>query len=101
MTLLGNIVNSKRKQDEKLEMDEVNLSRKIEKRNSLKQEMKIIDEQESYRLLWLTYWQQLLNYKKWEEYCVCLGIAHLPTDESEQLKKGHIAFLEGQEHRYI
>ena len=63
--------------------------------------MKITDEQESYRLLWLTNWQQLLNYKKWEEYCVRLGIARLPTDESEQLEKGHIVFLEGQEQRYI
>ena len=30
-----------------------------------------------------------------------LGIARLPTDESERLKKGHLVFLEGQEQRYI
>jgi len=63
--------------------------------------MKVSNGRESYRLLWLTYRQQLMNYQKWEEACVRLGFARIPKDDTEKSEKGHIVFLEGQENRYL
>ena len=63
--------------------------------------MKVSNGRESYRLLWLTYRQQLMNYQKWEEACVRLGFGRIPKDDAEKSEKGHIVFLDGQDNRYI
>ena len=76
-------------------MDEISLMKRIEQRNSIKQEMKLSTGRESYQLLWLTYYQQLMNYIKWEEVCVKMGFARLAIDEAEVKEKGHVVFFEG------
>ena len=61
---LGDLVNSYRRSIDKSELNEEWLMKRIEKRNSVKQAMKVTTSRESYRMLWLTYDQLLRNYMR-------------------------------------
>ena len=100
-SLLAEIINHKRLAEGLEEMDEISLMKRIEQQNSIKQDMKLSKGRESYRLLWLTYFQQQMNYIKWEEVCVKMGFARPAIDEAEVKEKGHVVFFEGQVERYV
>ena len=100
-SLLAEIINHKRLAEGLEEMDEISLMKRIEQQNSIKQDMKLSKGRESYRLLWLTYFQQQMNYIKWEEVCVKMGFARPAIDEAEVKEKGHVVFFEGQVERYM
>ena len=100
-SLLAEIINHKRLAEKLEKMDEISLMKRIEQRNSIKQDMKLSKGRESYRLLWLTYLQQQMNYIKWEEVCVKMGFARPAIDEAEVKEKGHVVFFEGQVERYM
>ena len=82
-------------------LDEISLMKQIEQRNSIKQEMTLSVGRESYCLLWLTYYQQLMNYIKWEEVLVTMKFACPAKDEAKQKKEGYVIFLQGQVKRYM
>ena len=100
-SFLGDLINHKRNVEGKPEIDEISLWKRIEKRNSIKQHMKTSHGRESYRLLWLTHYQQLMNFIKWEEVLVKMKFARPAKDEAEQKKEGYVVFFKGQVNRYI
>ena len=89
---LGDLVNSYRKSIDKSELNEEWLMKRIERRNSVKQEMKVTTSRESYRMLWLTYDQLLRNYMRWEDALCELGFARRPIDDEEERREGYVVF---------
>ena len=100
ISLLGKIVNKKRKDENLAEIDEVHLYReRIQSINASKQTAGIADERDAIRVKWTTAANQKRHYQKWEQECVRLGFARLPRDEQEKAEKGHVVFYPDQESR--
>jgi hypothetical protein len=100
ISLVGKIVNEKRKGDGLVEIDEVHLYvDRIQKINASKQTVGIVDERDAIRVKWTTATNQRMHYRRWEEECVRLGFARWPTDDYEKAEKGHVVFYPGQENR--
>ena len=91
-SLLGRIVNEKRRCDGESDLNEVHLYRRIEKANSSTQDMIVLEVRESHRHFWLMYHNQKRNHINWEKANVCLGIAHLLIDDKENKREGNIIF---------
>ena len=100
ITLLGSIVNVKRKGDGMTEMNEVALYERIQKANSTMQAVDAVDERDALRVQWLTYNNQLKHHRAWEKMVVEQGFARLPFNEEEKKEKGYVVFYEGQERRF-
>lgn len=97
ISLLDQIVNSRRRRERKKELDATNLYKyHIEPLNSLRQDMNIVDRREFIRVLWLTYKNLLQNYERWEEVCVREGFARWSESEDEFQEHGKIVFIDGK-----
>jgi hypothetical protein len=100
MSLVGEILNSKRLEDGDDELGEICFYRRIELALCRKQNLSAPDKRESIRVKWLTHTAQKLNYQRWEETAVELGFARLPR-EGEDTNGEFIVWREGQCRRVI
>jgi hypothetical protein len=99
ISLLGIIVNTKRRAENKPEMDAVSLYDRIQCANSRKQDIEVVDEREALRVAWSTYKNQRDHYVAWEAACVENGFARMPHNDAEKHAEGHVVFYPGQERR--
>jgi hypothetical protein len=100
VSLVGKIINEKRKSEGLAEIDEVHIYReRIQQMNAAKQTVGVVDERDASRVKWTTASNQRRHYERWEEACVRLGFARMPIDEHEKQEKGYVVFYDGQEHR--
>jgi hypothetical protein len=100
ISLVGKIINEKRKSEGLDEIDEVHIYReRIQQINAAKQTVGVVDERDAIRVKWTTAANERRHYERWEEACVRLGFARMPIDEHEKQEKGYVVFYDGQEHR--
>jgi hypothetical protein len=96
MSIVGDIINTHRSSQGLEPLNNVKQFLHIEKHNSSRQGVIVVDPREALRVKWLTYLSQKKNHERWEETCVELGFAKLPVDEEEEARHGHIVFPEEQ-----
>ena len=97
ISLLDQIVNEKRRNEGNNELNATSLYKyHIEPLNSLRQDMNPVDRREFIRVLWLTYKNLQLNYKRWEEACIQEGFARPAETEEELQEHGRIVFYDGK-----
>jgi hypothetical protein len=99
-SLLGTIVNAKRRAEGKNNLDEISLYERIQTANSTNQGVQNVDDRDVLRVRWLTYSNQRNSYLAWEKVSVEEGFARLPTDERERQEKGYVVFYPKQERRF-
>ena len=81
ISLLGTIINAKRRAEGRSNLDEILMYERIQTANSTKQDVKNVDDRNVLRVRWLTYSNQRKNYLAWEKVSVEEGFARLPKDE--------------------
>jgi hypothetical protein len=93
ISLVGDIINIKRKADGLIEICDIAFFRRIEHSNSRKQTRREVDQQEARRVLWLKYQTQVQHYDAWEKFVVEHGFGRWSeTDEEKQ--EGNIVFFD-------
>ena len=123
MSLVGEILNDKRREDGEdgkcrrflsplwlpmpgafpmflAELGDVNFHRRIEMALCRKQHLASPDKRETIRVHWLTHTAQKLNYERWEECLADLGFARHPR-EGEDTGGEFIVWHDGQQKRAI
>ena len=100
-SIVGNIVNTMRKEAGTLELSDVALFRHVQKALDTKCVLNITDKRELLRLIWLTYEQQQKHYINWEMHLIMLEFGREPIDENERLREGNVVFYENALRRMI
>ena len=95
MSLLGNIVNTKHRNDGEAEQNIVNLYRYIEEYNSNDQNIMVIDPCDSNRVKWLKKHIYEQHFKQWEKVLIEEGFGREPIDDNEQKLHGNVIFHNG------
>jgi hypothetical protein len=95
-SIVGDIINTHRSSQGLEPLNDVKQFLCIEKHNSSRQGVIVVDPREALCVKWLTYLSQKKNHERWEETCVELGFAKLPVNEEEETCHGHIVFPEEQ-----
>jgi hypothetical protein len=92
-TLLGDIVNGKRKKDCQHDLCEIQILRRIQNRNSARQTKTAVDQRDARRVAWLKWQTQSLHYDRWEEFCVEYGFAR-KSESDEEKADGNLFFYD-------
>lgn len=100
-SLVGDIVNDKRKSEGKEEIHDITLFERIQKINSIGCNVQAPDKREMLRSMWLTVDQQKKHYINWEQALIELEFGRAPNDEREQKEKGFVIIFDGQENRVV
>ena len=100
-SVVGNIVNKKRQDEGAPEISDVAFFERIQKINSILNDIGTPDRRELLRSLWLTFDQQKKHYINWEKFLIEQGFGRAPTNDKEQEQHGHIVFFDGQKIRIL
>ena len=95
MSLLGNIVNIKHRDDGEPEQNIVNLYRYIEEYNSNDQDIMVIDPRDSIRVKWLKKHIYEQHFQQWEKVLIEEGFDREPIDNNQQKLHGNVIFHNG------
>ena len=100
-SVVGSIVNTKRQDEGVPEINDVNFFERVQKINSLVNDVGTPDKREILRSLWLTFDQQKKHYINWEQFLISMGFGRAPMNDKEQEEHGHIVFFDGQKARIL
>ena len=89
-SVVGEIVNEKRKADGLVEIHDRTFFERIQTINSIVSDVQTPDKREMLRNMWLTVEQQKKHYMNWEQELIRLEFGRAPTDEREQQEKGFV-----------
>lgn len=68
--------------------------RRVEQRNSTRQDVAVVEGRDSRRMAFLTYHAQMSNHQRFEDTCCKLGFARQPVSEEERSEQGFVVFYE-------
>ncbi|CAB9531097.1 unknown protein [Seminavis robusta] len=91
-SIVGEILNDKRKSEGLPAMNDARFYRRIEEEICHLQDLTKADSRESLRVLWLTYKTQLRHYENWEKHAVDLGFARELTADERPNEDGYIVW---------
>ena len=100
-SVVGSIVNTKRQDEKKPEINDAFFFQRIQRINSMLTDIGTPDKRELLRSLWLTFNQQKKHYINWETFLIEQGFGRAPTNDKEQEEHGHIVFFDGQKERIL
>jgi hypothetical protein len=94
VSLIGSIINSKRRSEGQPEINDTAFYERVEFENSTRQNLSSTDPREAWRILWMLYQTQERHYENWEKFCVEYGFARVAETEQEKIEHGNLVFFD-------